>query len=811
MLRCLLIAIVLSAVFASYAAGEDTPDAGRVINSNPDWTPRPVEGDVPWYMKETDVEWVDDRLRLMDTGRTWNATLRYAEHGTTPLPGATPEAADGKPAPIHRSFKGTAVRLGEDGEAGMIFDRNQCRWACAWTGDFLHHSDVRFGLLNTPQPAGEVQFPTKPGGGWSRENEEWPEAPSATGPLPRDWANFVGMNRQRDRTSFVYDVAGTRVMDKPWIEHYEGIDVFTRTLAIMGRKSDLQVLICEPSTGSRDRGDVVPSNSRVMREVAVPDGDGVTMVALVGDSARCDVRLDERRRIIVNIPPSSKLTVIKVAIAHLNAEMPESRQVWENAIAQSPPGRFDLNTRPEVTTPVPWTDTLTTQGEVAADDGPLVVDTITIPYDNPYNALFFVSGVDFLPTGELAVSTAHGDVWLVRGVDADLDEIVWKRFATGLYQPLGLKVVDGKVHVLERGQLTRLHDDDNDGTADYYEAVNGDWHVGGGEHSFDTCLETDPDGNWYFHSTGDPHVPTGGTVMKVSADGSTSEVFCTGFRHPIGMGVLPDGRITGADQEGNWMPSTRIDIYRKGGFYGDMRAHHRETPPEIYDVPLCWLPRQLDGSAGGQFTVPADRWGPLGGRTLHMSFGKCRMMLLMMQQIGDVEQAGAVDLGLQFIAGIQRGRFRPEDGHFYVTGMDGWQTAAVVDGCLQRVRYTGQPFRTPLELQVEPTGLRLTFSVPLDPAVAADKERYHIEQWNYHWTAEYGSPRYSVRHPDEEGQDELPIESARVSDDGKEVFLEVPGLGPVMQMQIDYRVEDTEGKPLDGVIYNTIHTTGASD
>ena len=30
-------------------------------------------------------------------------------------------------------------------------------------------------------------------------------------------------------------------------------------------------------------------------------------------------------------------------------------------------------------------------------------------------------------------------------MDAKLGKLTWKRFATGLYQPLGLKVVDGKV------------------------------------------------------------------------------------------------------------------------------------------------------------------------------------------------------------------------------------------------------------------------------------------------------------------------------------------------------------------------------
>jgi hypothetical protein len=76
---------------------------------------------------------------------------------------------------------------------------------------------------------------------------------------------------------------------------------------------------------------------------------------------------------------------------------------------------------------------------VGANTAPYVLDTLTIPYDNPYNALFFTSGLDFLDDGRIAVCTAHGDVWLVSGADDRMEKLTWKRFATGMYQPLGLK------------------------------------------------------------------------------------------------------------------------------------------------------------------------------------------------------------------------------------------------------------------------------------------------------------------------------------------------------------------------------------
>ena len=258
------------------------------------------------------------------------------------------------------------------------------------------------------------------------------------------------------------------------------------------------------------------------------------------------------------------------------------------------------------------------------------------------------------------------------------------------------------------------------------------------------------------------------------------------------------------------MPATRIDAYRKGGFYGDMRAHHREVPPKTYDEPLLWLPRQVDNSAGGQVWIPEGKWGPLGGKMLHLSYGKCRMLLVLDEVVGGVRQAGAVDLGLQFLSGIARGRFHPDDGHLYLVGLNGWQTAAKREGCLQRVRYTGKKFLQPVGLNVLADGVKLTFAEPLDRKTAEDVRRYLVERWNYRWSADYGSQRWSVSHPDRVGQDRVAVKSARLLDDGKSVLLTLDDLRPVMQMQVRYGLTTTAGEPLSGAVYHTIHKVPAA-
>jgi len=456
--------------------------------------------------------------------------------------------------------------------------------------------------------------------------------------------------------------------------------------------------------------------------------------------------------------------------------------------------------------PARWGKPLVTKLVRGNDAGPFAIDTLTLPYENPHKALFFCTGLDFLPDGRVAMCTCHGDVWLAK-FDEKESTVSWQRHAAGLYHPLGLKVVDGKVVVLERGQLTRLHDNNDDGEADFYECVANDWDTGAGEHSYDTCLETDPEGNFYFFKTGDPHLPTGGCLLKVSKDGSKTEVFATGFRHPIGMGISPSGVFTGADQEGNWMPATRIDEYKKGGFYGDMRAHHRTTPPSTYDNPLLWLPREVDNSAGGQVWVPEKAFGPLAGLPLHLSYGRCKAFVLLRQQYEGGVQGGVWDLGWKFLSGTCRGRFGA-DGHLYVCGLNGWQTAAQADGCLQRVRATGKPIHAPIKMEVVPDGVKFTFSQPLDKAAVEDVQNYRAAWWDYKWSGDYGSFRYKPSGINVVGQDDVLVTKASLSADGKTVHVVVGKMQQVMQMQVGLNVKAADGTPVTGSVYLTVHHVG---
>src|SRR5439155_18338011 len=100
--------------------------------------------------------------------------------------------------------------------------------------------------------------------------------------------------------------------------------------------------------------------------------------------------------------------------------------------------------------PARWPQTVEMKGTLCTGDGPYVVDTITVPEENPYHSWMRFGGVDFFSDGRAAICTWSGDVWIVSGIDGKLDHVTWKRFAAGLFQTLGLKIVNDKVYVLGR-------------------------------------------------------------------------------------------------------------------------------------------------------------------------------------------------------------------------------------------------------------------------------------------------------------------------------------------------------------------------
>src|SRR5207247_6549916 len=201
--------------------------------------------------------------------------------------------------------------------------------------------------------------------------------------------------------------------------------------------------------------------------------------------------------------------------------------------------------------------------------------------------------------------------------------------------------------------------------------------------------------------------------------------------------------------------------------------------------------------------VTDDRWGPLKGRLIHTSYGQSRLLLTLLDERRS--QGGVVRFPLNFASGIMRAQFSPADGQLYVAGLRGWQTTAVKDGCLQRVRYTGKPALLPCAMKVRKTGIDLTFTDRLDGETAGDPESYSAQWFNVVSTPDYGSPEFHATDPSKRGRQPVAVTAAKLLDDGKTVSLDLEGFRPVTNLIVKFSIRSAEGAKIQSEVFLTIN------
>ena len=457
--------------------------------------------------------------------------------------------------------------------------------------------------------------------------------------------------------------------------------------------------------------------------------------------------------------------------------------------------------------PSRWGQPLAVKASLGSDDGPLTSDVLTRPSDNPWLARVRPTGLDFEAGGEsMIVSAWDGDVWRVSGFKGNADQLTWKRIASGLFQPLGVRIVDGRIFITCRDQLCILHDLNDDGEIDYYENFNNDHQVTEHFHEFAMGLQTDADGNFYYAKSArhalKAVVPHHGTLLRVSKDGSRTDIVANGFRAANGVCINPDGTFIVTDQEGHWNPKNRINWVKPGGFYGNMFGYHdvTDSSDDAMEQPLCWITNSFDRSPSELLWVDSKKWGPLNGSLLNFSYGFGKVYVVPHEEIGGVIQGGMCELPLAaFPTGVMRGRFHPGDGHLYSCGMFAWAGNRQQPGGLYRIRATGKPIHLPVKLRAKTSRLELLFSEPIDPD-SVREANVNVKTWSLKRTANYGSKHYDERP--------LPIKSVRLAPDGKTVLINSSEIRPTWCMEIRFRFTSPDGKPVHGVIHNTINKVG---
>lgn len=691
-----------------------------------------------------------------------------------------PGLRQGEPA-IH--LKTINVYLG--GKYAAAFDTELCSYVAAWRGGFLDISRTNLNGYKGADLAGirlPAMFQIAPLPGWSLSPAAELSDPRTAqiGALPKELAHYKGLYVHGWRTILSYSVGTSRVLDMPEMLVKDKKEAFCRTIRFdaLNAKHGATMFL----------GDLPEAEGSVRDGMAVLTRKDLRLTFAAWDApAGSRLEIVKDRHVVLRLAPSQHSFTFRLFVTRdLD---PKGLQEF---VGNVPPPANLLELCKGG--PPRWKEEVVTAGKLGANDGAYTVDRIALPEKNPWNSWMRPGAFDFFADGRAALCTWNGDVFLVSGLDDDLKRVTWKRCATGLFEPLGLKIVKEQIYVLGRDQITRLHDFNQDGEADFYENFNNDGPTAPSFHSFAMELHTDRAGNFYYSRGAhrvQPGTPMHGGIIKVAKDGSKAELLGSGLREANGIGIGPDDLLTAADNQGDWVPSSKIDIIRREGFYGYVWG--KKKADRQPDSPLCWIPHQEDNSSGGQVWVTSDKWGPFQGKMLHTAYGSSKLFAVLMQRDGERYQGGVVAFPLTFSSGIMRGRFNPRDGQLYVCGLKGWGTNAKDDGCFERVRYTDKPVLMPVAFRVQRDAIEIDFAEPLDAA----KTEVAVEQWNYRWTSAYGSKDYSVAEPNKVGRDSVRVASMKLSDDRKTLRLEVPGLKPVMQMKIDVKGRCT--------IYNTIN------
>ena len=727
-------------------------------------------------------------------------------------------------------------------QVSVCYDLHRMQIADVWTDGFLNLSEThhyRQRGEGLPQIDGDV---VERLGHWQwdygNDFKIGPADKKPRGPLRSELLDYHGYYLHGDQAVLSYAIRGREVLEQVEADRGDTAITLTHTLHIAKGTAPLRLMVGslaqDDTSGQPAQVRIVDGPATLTADDVNGDGgwdaEGVSLeatfvrdgtssqtgfrVSVTGDVSDFKWIRDEEDRVVLTIPASDRSRIVAIHRRYHDDELQPAAVVDSQPMAEPNP-RDPM----QCTTggPLRWPEELTFSGLLGDSINGYALDTIPVPIENPWNAWVRTSALDFFADGRAVVSTYGGDVYIVSGLNGDLQNVSWKRFAAGLFEPFGVRVVDEKIYVTCRDGIKRLHDLNHDGEADFIEAFWIDDDLSCNYHSFVFDLQTDSAGNFYLAKQGqgtDYNIP--GAILRIPPEGKTSEVFAYGIRTPNGMGILPGDQFTISDNQGNWIPAGKISLVREGDFLGSMpvtddqrkwmNEKYAGALPEEFRRPIVWTPQEIDNSCGGQIWVEDVRWGPLANRLIHASYGKGWLFYIDLSDQPGKRYGSIVKLPHQWDAGVMRLRVHPIDGQVYGTGISGWQgPPGGADACLQRLRFTGKPVRMIESIEIKPQTIVLQLSFAISSQEALLPEAFQAEMWNYLWSARYGSEQFKVSQPEVAGHDELTIEAVDVSPDRKKISLNLPDLTECDQLRLRMHLQDANGQSFREEVHLTIN------
>lgn len=398
-----------------------------------------------------------------------------------------------------------------------------------------------------------------------------------------------------------------------------------------------------------------------------------------------------------------------------------------------------------------------------------------------------------------AIAMTEGQIWRTRVPPLGQPErVFWQRFATGLYHPTGIAIVDGRVFVAQKPEITELIDRDGDGICDEYRTVATGWGLSTGWHEYCFGLAVDPQKNlWFALNTGyfwtNPgYVNPGrwrGSILRVSHESEQLDVMATGCRVPNGISQGPDGQIFFTDNQGDWIQSCKLAHVVPGRFYGHPETKEDALPKDQFPDgrSAVWMPYALSRSTSGPaHDRTQGKFGPFSNQLFVGDVGygaNPGIMRIAIENI-DGEYQGAC---FRFVdsqpLGCERLKFGP-GGQLYMASLSTGLTRMAFDG------------QTPLAIQflhLRPRGEGFTVKLtkPLSANTPITPAQFRVKRYHYLYTGNYGSPQAE--------EQSLSVTATILSPDRTEITMAVPvetyPIGMVYEINLG-KLTDSDGKTL---------------
>ncbi len=690
--------------------------------------------------------------------------------------------------------RGLILNLG--GSCWAAFDTDLLRIGAVWCGAGVtpralapgsyHHPDRKTpgGQSPLPEPDGVVWLANGIYPGWQRGRRvslDDPREPAPSreevgrGPLPEGMGRFGAVRMTGGGAVLEYTVGRTDVREWVTLSSRSGPPVIERHLRVGPSTVPMWLLL---GVAAKDA------------TIALCDG--------AGDRAVLETLDGEPPVTVVRIPAHAEPVGFCATFASGGA----APAVAWRPMPVGPPARR-------------WPQEITGTVTRSSANDTFVVDDVALPLDNPWRRDVRIGDIQFLGDGTGVGVTLDGDVWLVRGLHEPAGKPRWRRFASGLHEPLTLAIRDDQIYVFDRNGIWRLRDTNGDDEADVHELFSNAFAQTADMREFPNTLRLAPGGEFVIAKGGQEAATLGrhnGSVLRISADGGTSTVLGYGFRQP-NLGVnMRTGLVTASDQQGHYIPTTPLHIVRDAQFYGFLSDKRpREVYPAPIAEPLTWIPHAANASAMSQVWLFGARMGPLDDALVHIGFNNPELFRVLLNGRTPGAQAAVVSVTRAFDYPPLNGSVNPADGQLYIAGFQilGWGTTAPRLSGLGRVRYTGRVSTLPREVVPMDHGVLLRFDVALDPAEAANPDNYSITSWTYRRTYRYGSPQFKADGTP--GIDRLAPSRAYVSEDGRTVFVATPDMKPVMQMRVGWSLTTAGGTKFQDTAYLTPYELATFD